>query len=121
MQSVSRVCLSFCWFLTFCCFSLTFVVAVALDLVSDVTAKANTTLASLDKVHRLLWYQSRTMEYTFLRPDREFIRDGTLRKLSRKSLQERTVILVNLLSLYDLLAPLLSQNYFFTYAYCTLL
>lgn len=66
----------------------------ALDLVSDITTKANTSLVSVEKVSRLLWYQARTLGYTFLQSNRTFIREGSLKKLSRKTLQERVVLLV---------------------------
>ncbi|OQV24351.1 FYVE, RhoGEF and PH domain-containing protein 6 [Hypsibius exemplaris] len=65
----------------------------ALELVASVTLQANTTLASVEKAHKLLWYQARTIGYTFLRSNRTFIRDGTLKKLSRKAPQDRIVLL----------------------------
>ncbi|XP_055338277.1 FYVE, RhoGEF and PH domain-containing protein 6-like isoform X2 [Paramacrobiotus metropolitanus] len=65
----------------------------ALDLVSDITGKANISLAEIEKASRLLWYQARSAGYIFLKPNRNFIKDGTLKKLSRKYIEERTVLL----------------------------
>ncbi|CAH0384135.1 unnamed protein product [Bemisia tabaci] len=67
----------------------------ALHVVCDVANHANKSMKQGDHLSKLLQIQAQLGNYEIVKPGREFVKEGDLYKLSRKSLQLRFLILLS--------------------------